>query len=269
MNCLHCNKPIEGKRNTKKYCNNTCKQYAYLNRNFAIPTNLSAASIVNHEVKRDQDGKSEEFSDSNNETNNHGNITFLNNNQLLTKPINYEYRNQIKEEEYKYIFADILERVQNSFISLNTGQYYFTRNANGGRMTDVNFAAFSYFVPRLRCIIENLFSLTYKRKVYYKTINAISMALLEMLKSDHIKMLPNDFPFIDDFIKLFDQFQSFAKALEDDKKGVKFSLNKAAIVRYIIILYLIRDCTKRESFSKLFPEVYKPSTHTKANTGGV
>ena len=40
MNCLHCNKPIEGKRNTKKYCSNTCKQYAYLNRSFNSSPNL-------------------------------------------------------------------------------------------------------------------------------------------------------------------------------------------------------------------------------------
>ena len=132
-------------------------------------------------------------------------------------------------------------------------------------MTDHNSVAFYYFMPRLRCIIENLFSLTYKRKVYYKTINAISLALLEMLKSDQTKMLPNDFPFIDDFIKLFDQFQSFSNALKDDKEGIKFTLNKNAIVRYIVILHLIRDCTKKEPFNELFPEIYKSATHTNSN----
>lgn len=269
MNCLHCNKPIEGKRNTKKYCNNTCKQYAYLNRNFAIPSCLSSASIEKCETSVSHKNESLEISELNNETNG-ANSNLHNNKQLLTKPTNnHENRNQIIEEEYRYIFADILEKIQGSFMSLKTGQYYFTRNTNGGRMTDHNFAAFSYFVPRLRCIIENLFSLTYKRRVYYKTINAISLALLEMLKSDHIKMLPNDFPFIDDFIKLFDQFQSFSNALEGDKEGIKFTLNKAAIVRYIVILYLIRDCTKREPFNKLFPELYKPASHIKPNTGGV
>lgn len=255
MNCLHCNQPIEGKRNTKRYCNNTCKQYAYLNRNFSIPDNLKI-SINTLEVKTDHENKSE---GSKNETNN----------QLLTKLTNHEYKNQIEEEEYQYIFADILEKIQNGFISLNTGRYYFTRNINGGRITDNNFAAFSYFVARLRCIIENLFSLTYKSKVHYKTIKAISLALEEMLKSDHIKMLPNDFPFTDDFIKLFDQFQVFASALEGDKEGIKFTLNKAAIARYIMILYLIRDSTKKEPFNKLFPDVYKSATHTKPNTGGV
>jgi hypothetical protein len=61
------------------------------------------------------------------------------------------------------------------------------------------------------------------------------MALEEMLKSEQIKMLPNDFPFIDDFIKLFDQFLPLSRALEGDKEGIKFTLNKAAIVRYIMI----------------------------------
>ena len=45
MNCLHCNKPIEGKRNTKKYCSNTCKQYAYLNRSFNSLPNLEEMKL--------------------------------------------------------------------------------------------------------------------------------------------------------------------------------------------------------------------------------
>lgn len=236
MNCLHCHKPIEGKRSTKKYCSSTCKQYAYLNRNFSIPNEQKF--IPDSNIKPQ----------------------ILENSEIVLKN---EYQKNlqqvIKEEnEYQYITPEILDKIQHGYISLNIGKNYFSNNAsNGGRITNDNFAAFSYFVPRLRCIIENLFQISYKSKVHHKTIKAISMALEEMLRSDKIKMLPNDFPFIDDFIKLFDQFLPLARALEGDKEGIKFTLNKAAIVRYIMILYLIRDCTKKEPFNKLFPEVCK------------
>lgn len=235
MNCLHCDKPIEGKRSTKKYCSSTCKQYAYLNRNFNMPNGLNLVP--------DRNIKSQ----------------ILENNEIVLKAEERKnIQHLIMEEEYQYITPEILDKIQHGYISLNIGKNYFSNNTNnGGRITNNNFSAFSYFVPRLRCIIENLFQISYKSKVYFKTIKAISMALEEMLKSEQIKMLPNDFPFIDDFIKLFDQFLPLARVLEGDKEGIKFTLNKAAIVRYIMILYLVRDCTKKEPFNKLFPEVCK------------
>lgn len=236
MNCLHCHKPIEGKRSTKKYCSSTCKQYAYLNRNFSMPNELKL--VPNGNIKSQ----------------------ILENNEIVLKVEELKnIQHVIKEEgEYQYITPEILDKIQHGYISLNIGKNYFSNNTNnGGRITNNNFSAFSYFVPRLRCIIENLFQISYKSKVHYKTIKAISMALEEMLRSEQIKMLPNDFPFIDDFIKLFDQFLPLARALEGDKEGIKFTLNKTAIVRYIMILYLVRDCTKKEPFNKLFPEVCK------------
>lgn len=260
MNCLHCNKPIEGKRNTKKYCSNTCKQYAYLNRSFALPTNpisVSVSLISNENKTEEQNNETLIVVPSNG--NNASSNDFGINSHLITKPISHhEYKKEIIEEEYQYITTDILDRIQHGYYSLTMGKEYFTSNTNrGGRFTEQNLAAFSYTVPRIRCIIENLFLLSYKKKVFYKTIKTINKAIDEILFSDYLKALPNDFPFFNDLLKLHEQFSPFAKALEGDKEGIKFTLNKAAIVRYILILNLVRDCTKKEPFHKLFPELYK------------
>ena len=259
MNCLHCNKPVEGKRNTKKYCGNTCKQYAYLNRNFAMPSNLNSVSLISHEIKPDQENKASNSiasTDGNNNVNNDHSTEINKLNLKLTN--NHEYKNGLIEEEYEYINAEILDRIQNGYISLNVTSIYFT-SRNAGRITQHNFAAFSYMLPRIRCILENLFQLTYKRKLYYRTAICICKALEEMLFSEHVKLLPGDFPFFEDLLRLNDQFIPIAKSLECDKEGIKFILNKTAIVRYIMILSLIRDCTKKEPFHKLFPEIYKSS----------
>lgn len=263
MNCLHCNKPIEGKRNTKKYCSNTCKQYAYLNRSFSLPTNSSSVFLTSSENVTKQQNNEILVVASSKENNNAISNDFGNNSHLLIKPINNheDKQQQIEEEEYQYITADILDRIQHGYISLNIGKGYFTNNINkGGRFTEQNFAAFSYTIPRIRCIIENLFLLSYKKKVFYKTIKTISMAITEILFSDYLKALPNDFPFFNDLLKLHEQFSPLVRALEDDKEGIKFTLNKAATVRYILILNLVRDCTKKEPFHKLFPELYKTKT---------
>lgn len=259
MNCLHCNKPIEGKRNTKKYCSNTCKQYAYLNRSFASTINPNSVSLNSSGHQAEEQNNETQVIELSNENKNITTNDFEDNHRLLITPINNnEHKQQLIEEEYQYITSDLIEKIQTGYYSSTTGKVYFTSNTNkGGRFTEHNLAAFSYTIPRLRCIIENLFLLSYKRKVFYKTIKTIGMAIQKILFSDYLKALPNDFPFFNDLLKLHEQFIPLTKALEDDKEGIKFTLNKAAIVRYMLILNLIRDCTKKEPFHKLFPELYK------------
>ncbi len=264
MNCLHCHKQIEGKRNTKKYCSNTCKQYAYLNRSFSVPSNLNGVTINSTQNKIVQ---TNEMLDLENELNTlNPNLDTpptieketISINQQTTR--NHEYKNQLIEEEYKYIYADILDRIQHGYISLNYTNIYFTYSTkNGGRITEQNVSAFAYILPRIRCIIENLFQLTYKRKLYYNTAITICKALEEILLSEQIKTLSGDFPFIIDLIKLHEQFMPIASYLESEKDGIKFKLTKSAIVRYILILNLIRESTKKEPFNKLFPELCKPA----------
>ena len=83
---------------------------------------------------------------------------------------------------------------------------------------------------------------------------------------EYINQLPSDFPFIEDLRKIQEQFTPMANYLKEDKEGIKFRLTKPAIVRYIIILNLIRDHVKKEPFNLLFPELYKIKAHTKPNT---
>ena len=156
MNCLHCHKPIEGKRNTKKYCSNTCKQYAYLNRSYSLPSNLNA--------NENKAVPTNEITELENELSNlNPNINTLPIKEKETNSINpqtnrnHEYKNQLIEEEYKYIYADILKRIQHGYVSLNYTSSYFTYSTkNGGRITEQNASAFAYILPRIRCIIENL-----------------------------------------------------------------------------------------------------------------
>ncbi|MBI3518120.1 MAG: hypothetical protein HY062_02015 [Bacteroidetes bacterium] len=240
MNCLYCNKPIEGKRNTKRYCGNTCKQYAYLKRSFSIPSDSLSISLSEPE---NSSNPKEHFQNINNTYN---------------KPTaQHVYRKQVTQQEYQYINADILDRIQGGYVSLTITSDYFTNQ---------NTSAFAYIIPRIRCIIENLFQLSYKRKLYYKTAITICRAVEEMLLPEHIGQLPCDFPFLEDLKKMREQFIPMANYLKEDKEGVKFRLTKSVIVRYILILNLLRNCTKKEPFMVLFPELYKSNTPAKPNT---
>ncbi|MEO6302470.1 MAG: hypothetical protein ABIP51_04800 [Bacteroidia bacterium] len=181
---------------------------------------------------------------------------------VLKQTIQLKQNETIKE--YKSIWPNILERIQNAQGESNIGSNYFSNSTNfGGRITEYNRPAFSYMLPRIRCIVENLFQLTYKRKIYYKTAFTICKSLEEMILSPHLKSLPGDFPFFEDLLKLHEQFEQLTKFLEDNKEGMKFTLSKSAIVRYILILNLIRECAKKMPFPKLFPELYKPKIEPK------
>lgn len=262
MNCLHCNKPIEGKRNTKKYCSNTCKQYAYLNRSFSSSPSLEemrldldvsgrAVQIENHQltpIKKEQHEQTE-----------------------LIK--NKTQEKVIKEKEsdlegYKYLQIDLLDRIQQTLILSDVKHHYFSDNANrGGKITQNNIGAFAFVLPRIRCLVENLFQLSYKKKVYHKTALAFYKAIEQILLSEQLKQLPGDFPFFEDLCKLYEQFNLLSKHLEQEKEGVKFTLTKQAIIRYLVILNLIRYATKKEPFQKLFPELLKTESPIMPNKG--
>ncbi len=259
MNCLHCNKLIEGKRNTKKYCSKTCKQYAYLNRSFGInssqkildngkPALSSPEEIKNHSEKSEENQKPN-----------------LENNFLgQTKGPSQLYRLKKEEERtYTAIWPKIFSRIQDIQIASDINGNYFRTEGYGARVTPTNFPAFSFIIPRLRCVIENLFMLSYKRKVYHKTIKCLHLAMVETILSEQMKQMPNDFPYLDEIFQLYDQLDRLSKALEGDKEGIKFSLSKNSIAKYIIFLELIRESVHKKPFSELFQEIYKSEGNLK------
>jgi hypothetical protein len=140
MNCLHCNKPIEGKRNTKKYCSNTCKQYAYINRSFNQSVNYNAVSKKMERNSAQIKFKKNDLdvSDSSNPEKNAEitKNTFSNSTNTILKSGTHEYiktehqeKENFKSQEHQYIDSDILEKIQQGQTSLKTANNYFTNNS--------------------------------------------------------------------------------------------------------------------------------------------
>jgi hypothetical protein len=105
--------------------------------------------------------------------------------------------------------------------------------------------------------------LGYRRKVHYKTIHFLCRALAKTLDSEHYKAILKcgGFPFTNDINKLCFQMKKISLALKQNKEGIKLTIDTASLLRYIIILKVIREfSTKRYSFRNLFPELYEPQT---------
>lgn len=292
MNCLHCNKPVQGKRNTKKYCSKTCKQYAYLNRNFSMPVSLpvqndfSTGKITLTEtenLRTTEENHSEKaetqkgiiLTETENLRISEGNYSEkaevqkkATENQIVKKVSPAQvYKHQREEKkEYKNIWPDILYRIQEVEISLDISSNYFQKSGYGARITIDNVIEFSFVLPRLRCIIENLFTLCYKRKVYHKTIKCLHLALHQTILTDQMKKMPDGFPFLDDVFTLYDKLDALCKILEAENDGVKFSLSKNNLARLIVFLGLFRDTVEKKSFMELFPEIYKSGGNLKTKT---
>ncbi|MFI5151658.1 MAG: hypothetical protein ACHQRM_18175 [Bacteroidia bacterium] len=102
--------------------------------------------------------------------------------------------------------------------------------------------------------------MSYKRKVYYNTVHVLLLALQEIVLSDHLKRMPESFPFISDIVKLYKQIESFDAMLKENKEGLKFTFDKNTIARFIYILGMLREVTTRKSFKNLFPGLFNTNT---------
>jgi len=242
MNCEHCNKPLEARRNTKKYCSNTCRQYAYQKRRAVLMENDISA-----ETNTDPDEQ-----------------------PIYSEPIDSGENKSIAlipgikrspESGRDYFWPDIFTRIEDEcFKQSFHDDLYFKPIDNGGKLSPVNVSDFSFICPRIMCIIENLFFLSYKRRVYYNTIHVLFLAIQEVLVSDQLKRMPEPFPFFSDVWKLYKQIKGFDAMLKDNKEGIKFTLEKNSIARFIYILGMLREVTERQPFKTLFPDLFSTNT---------
>lgn len=235
MNCLHCNKPIESKRKTKKYCSSTCKQYAYLRRFVEITS------------EKPEERESVPLSASEN-------FVSETKNEISTEKLSCKKEN---DSGYKKIKPKILSVLEDYSFHVDYHAHYFT-TTDIGEIRPENFESFGYVCKRIYCILENVLDLTHKRKVFYNTILILRKGLAETLTSAYYKQLPSYFPFNESLVHLFEQLGEFETALFKSKEGMKFSLEKNKVVHYINVLRILRGfVSEKQSFRELFPHYFK------------
>ena len=244
MNCHYCNKPIENqRRSTKKYCNDTCKQYAYLKRCYMQPSDIGKVQAESADtiIKESQSDEPANATTKREVENN-----------VKPQPV---FTDKVK---YKKIRPAIIEQLNG--IDFSEYKTYFSIK---GKLTRETFPHFVFICPRIRCVVENMVLLGYRRKVHYKTIAFLCSALAKTLDSEHYRAILKcgGFPFTNDINKLCFQMKKISLALKQNKEGIKLTIDKASLLRYIILLKVIREfSTKRYSFRNLFPELYEPQT---------
>ena len=162
--CARCGKAFESKRETKKFCSETCKQYAYLIRH---GLDIQRLRIVNNVI----DG-----------------IGTTDNNTIKQAHTNMEEKIIFKRPLIIKLIED----------DLNNQHHLDSMIAHPDSYWDKDKALIvKWFNMRLKCILHNLIKLSYKEKVFPATLSALSEALVQMLRSTNInfcrKIIPTSF----------------------------------------------------------------------------
>lgn len=206
--CERCGNIFQSKRDTKKFCSETCKQYAYLIRH---GLNIPRLHIVNNV----NDNKQEHL-------NMEENIIFE---QPLIIKLIEDYMNN--------------QRDLDSMIS-NPDSYWSKNDA----------LMIKWVNMRLKCILHNLIRLSYKPKVFPATLSALSGAMMQFVRSNKYRLLPENYPY-KFFIKQLTEKIKEVTEQSINYSEIKLPLSQRRKAEFIAILYNLSSVTPLRKFSEL------------------
>ena len=226
--CQHCRKTFNPKRNTKKFCSETCKQYAYLTRHGLQVHRLNIVNNVNDD-KKDTDANED--------------LGLIENSELTIKIP------EIKTEEKIYFTRpQIIQLIEEE---LNNQHYFNSMIAHPeSRWNEREAMIIKWFNIRFKCILNNLIRLSYKESIFSQTLDALSSALHKMCASTNFKMLPNNYPYKFLLQELEEQIRVQSERVKQYGE-LKFTLSQKKKAGYIVILYNLSNLTPLRKFSEL------------------
>lgn len=149
--CLHCGKPIQSQRSTKKYCSDNCKQLAFYKRSGLL---LSGATLP--ETLNDNEPPANAM------------------NQLAEKPFNDKSsvspEQQPAEPPYQWVYSGLIEQVVEY---VDSGHALLLLQHPGEYWNSCTLSTVKWVSIRLRCLLENLIRLSNLPAVNYETLRAV------------------------------------------------------------------------------------------------
>lgn len=245
--CLQCGRPLQSKRNTKKYCSDTCKQLAFYKRSG------SALSAINDEFPTTAKRYIEEP---------------FNGNAINTRPIHQDvlkeqfHENpsaqtvndkqtftvkQQEKERYEWVrsqlvdsIADYADNSEALFMFQQPQQYW----------SSYSLPTVKWISLRMRCLVESLIKLSHFTDVDYESIIAVKEAFSALTDSNHFKKLPANYPFTSLVIELGQKIALIAKQ-HKHFDAIRFRLTVNRKVELIAIRYILADFVPAIRFSEM------------------
>lgn len=226
-NCLHCGKPMQSLRITKKYCCVNCKQLAFYKRNGLQLSGLNTDSPLltiqgaeNAVITINTENKSNEPSS--------GKTSSLPSNDRESFTLNDTTTIKTAQEEiaYQWVHSRLVDLIEENadnpdelLLFQNPAEYWGSFTLEGVKWVSL----------RLRCLLESLIRLSNYTHIRYADLTAICDAFDSLVTSRHFRYLPNNYPYIDLVKELKDKLTLLARPDKHTKKFLfRLTLNRKA-----------------------------------------
>jgi hypothetical protein len=199
--CEYCGTEIEQfARNTKKYCNDTCKQLAYYSRQGNLQHTVNSSFLNGTEQ--------EDLAFSVNEETEESEIEQPEESPGITKnsikpeapvkpkeqPVSVKetaHSQTVNVQPYQWIESNLVqqivhfeERINNLYVFTNSAQHWY-----GEQLKAVKWVSL-----RLRCLIENILRLSLRRTIPRQVHLQLVQAFIELRSSKYYTALPSNYP---------------------------------------------------------------------------
>ncbi|WPV65426.1 hypothetical protein [Chitinophaga sp. LS1] len=171
--CLHCGKPIQSQRSTKKYCSDSCKQLAFYKRSSL----LSSGATLQETLSDNQPP---------------ANISNQSAGKLLNGNPTALPEQQPAEAPYQWVYSRLIEQVAEY---VDSGHALLLLQHPGEYWNSYTLSTVKWVSIRLRCLLENLIRLSNLPAVNYETLRAVLEAFNDIIASRHFRLLRPDYPY--------------------------------------------------------------------------
>jgi hypothetical protein len=254
--CLHCGKPMQSQRSTKKYCSDNCKQLAFYKRSGL------ALSGINHDdnfpaTDKQQDEESiigkkviteltyeENFNEPIIEN---LPVKPLNDKLIVTVNDSFTIRPAQEEKPYECIRSKIIDSIAD-YIDNSEALFMFQcpeKYWGAHVLPTVKWVSL-----RLRCLLESLIKLSNISAIDYASVVAVRDAFTTLINSNQFKRLPTNYPYTE-LIKELEQKLAFIAKQYKHSESILFRLTTNRKVELIANRYMLADFVQAIKFSEM------------------
>lgn len=259
-NCLYCGNDLQYQRNTRKYCNDNCKQLAYYKRKGISLSGISEDNS-NVSVKESVVVKKENFT-----INDKKDIESVLKEKEKIIPIEEKIKSEVKQgktetiitishplkvESYEFEESKFVTIIEDYVVSGKHDQEMFQYDQN--YWTGDMLSIVQWVTMCLRCLIESLIQLGNHRHIDNHTLFEVADAFNCLADSYCYEFLPANYPY-KNMIKELQQKMSALANAENDNEKIRFRLSSERKAKLIATRFIIGDFVPKKKFSELeFP----------------
>ncbi len=247
--CEFCGRGIEGfKRNTRKYCDDNCKQLAYYARRGMTwgKDGLSGKSNLSLNIKSNFTLSDKSQADSGKESFVVQQIIAPQTEKQMDsiKPTSESRQNALVRRSYRKVESALLTAIERNREGIEkyfcSPDQYWTSNA----ISNVKWVTI-----RVRCLLENILRLSNLGKIDRQAIKQLSAAMRDLSESEYFRYLPANYPFIEFIHELSTKFHSLTQQVT--ARQISFRLSTERKAQFMAYRFVIAGFVPKCKFSGL------------------